>query len=220
MKIAFCTYADNNYKAKQATLHEAVSTMGFDHLFRFDRQWLTQTDFYYTNKFILDQSRGGGYWLWKPYIILQAFEKLAYNDALLYLDSGDTISPGILPFIKNAMAHRDILLTLGDRVNKHYTKRDCFVLMGCDTEDYWNCLQIEAGVILIKKTKQTIELLQEWLSYCSDFRISTDSKNEYELDNFDGFIDHRHDQSVLTNLAVKHALPASNAIRQFAKCNI
>jgi hypothetical protein len=33
---------------------------------------LRETEFYSANRAILDQARGAGYWLWKPYIVLQA----------------------------------------------------------------------------------------------------------------------------------------------------
>ena len=35
----------------------------------------------------------------------------------------------------------------------------------------------------------------------------TDTPNESGLDNFDGYVSHRHDQSVITNLQVKYDLP-------------
>ena len=45
-------------------------------------------DFYTRNKFILDQKRGAGYWLWKPYIIKDAFSTVNDGDYVFYVDSG------------------------------------------------------------------------------------------------------------------------------------
>lgn len=44
-------------------------------------------------KNILQQSRGGGYWIWKSYIIKKKLDKINENDILIYLDAGCTINP-------------------------------------------------------------------------------------------------------------------------------
>jgi hypothetical protein len=38
--------------------------------------------------------------------------------------------------------------------------------------------------------------------------------------NLHGFKDHRHDQSVLTNLAIKHNLNINRLLRNFITCNV
>ena len=44
---------------------------------------------------IFSQKKGAGYWLWKPYIILETLEEIPENDILLYADSGSVIAKPI-----------------------------------------------------------------------------------------------------------------------------
>ena len=84
-----------------------------------------------------------------------------------------------------------------------WTKRDCFVLMDCDTERYWNADQIQATWIAFMVSPETRHLVAEWLRYAGDERVVTDIPNQMGLADFDGFIDHRFDQSILSNLIYK-----------------
>ena len=49
---------------------------------------------------ILNETRGGGYWTWKPYIIMDMLTKLKDNDILVYADSGCTLHPEGIPRLK------------------------------------------------------------------------------------------------------------------------
>jgi hypothetical protein len=84
----------------------------------------------------------------------------------------------------------------------HWTRRDCFVLMTCDSVHYWSHPQVQATFSVWIKTKQSLQFLQEWRTYCMDIRIIGDGPNTCGLPNLPGFVDHRHDQSVLPNLVL------------------
>jgi hypothetical protein len=89
-------------------------------------------------------------------------------------------------------------------LNKTWTKRDCFVLMGCDSAEYWEAEQLMGGFSIFMKNEKNIKFLQEWLHYCCNKFIITDTPNTCGLENLPEFVDHRHDQSVLSILGVKH----------------
>ena len=89
-------------------------------------------------------------------------------------------------------------------LHRDWTKRDCFVLMDCDTSKYHNANQLEAGLIGVKNSPLTFQVITEWLQNCQDENIVTDLPNISGESNFDGFRDHRHDQSILTNLFLKY----------------
>jgi Flp pilus assembly protein TadD len=88
-----------------------------------------------------------------------------------------------------------------------WTKRDCFHYMGCDAQHYWNAPQIQATFSLWCG-KEAMEFVAEWLRWCQDRRCLTDDSNECGLANLPGFRDHRHDQSILTNLCVDRGIEA------------
>lgn len=175
---------------------------------------LKQEDFYSRFRHILDQQRGAGYWLWKPYIIRKELLALNPGDYVVYSDcstyNGEFASI-LRPFAP--------LLELCDSgfggfipgvyiphwgPAKIWTKRDCFVLMDCDSEVYWETCQIQASLSVWKHCDESIGFLTEWLDYCQDERILSDLENTCGLPNFPEFYDHRHDQSVLTLLAHRH----------------
>lgn len=167
------------------------------------------------NKEILDMSVGSGYWLWKPYIILDAMKEIEDNDVVFYIDAGDEIiNIDIINKLKNHMIDLDYIVT--DFSGKRYsqkitTKRDCFILMNCDEEKYHNALQIEAGTLAFKKTKFVEDFLNEWLFYCKNKNILTDIPNIHG-ENLEGFMYHRHDQSIISNLIIKYNMKYDNTI--------
>lgn len=228
MKFHFITFADKNYKQKQEKLVNHVKTFNeYESVLSYDYDWLKQTDFYKQNKFILDKPRGCGYWLWKPYIILDCLQSIPENDCCVYLDCGDVIKEGATNYFEHVLENESCLLLGGGYIQKDWTKRDCFHYMNCDSSVYYDVVQLEAGFQVWKNCQQSIEILEEQIKYGKDYRIITDSPNECGLPNYDGFVDHRHDQSILTNLAVKHSLPVDHPshntykhARSYIICNV
>ena len=209
MKKYLVNYSDKTHKNSQIeNTNSALSIGGFDNVFSFNLQDLGD-EFIFQNKNIMSQPRGAGYWMWKPFVIKKALELINDNDILMYSDSG-------ISFIKNIdeivtiMDNTDeklLLFELDDiHPNKRWTKRDCFVLMGLDNEPYLSQNQLLASYILMRKNKFVIKFIDEWLHYAKDYRVITDSSNECGLPNYLEFVDHRHDQSILTNLSIKYGL--------------
>ena len=92
-------------------------------------------------------------------------------------------------------------LTLKERT---FTKRDAFILMGVDTKFYRDTNQYMAGIQIYKKSDFTVKFIKEWLFYCQDQRIITDDQNTLGKPNYEGFIENRHDQTVLSLLIKKY----------------
>lgn len=157
--------------------------------------WCAQYDY------ILRCKRGGGYWIWKPKIILHALENLGKR--VLYLDASVGWDGDIHQQI-DAMG--DWFTVRSGYAQADWTKRDCFTLMACDEEKYWSAKQLWAGCVLVDTTKEW--LLKLWLSYCENPNIIMDIPNVCGKPNFPNFREHRHDQSILTNLVVAHHLPS------------
>ena len=159
------------------------------------------------NKDILSRKRGNGYWLWKPYFILKTFkEKLIEGDYLIYTDAGilyiDTTYK-IINFLKEQNAEM-WAIQLNDCVEKKYTKRDAFILLGADSPFYTDTNMYMAGIQVYRKSKFTEKFLEELLYYSQDKRIITDEPNILGKQNYEEFIDNRHDQSVFSLLIKKY----------------
>lgn len=221
-KINLLTYSDNNYFELQKTLAENAILSGvFNNVISKKREDLIKTNFYKHNQEILDMPRGAGYWLWKPYFILDELNKMRMNDVLMYVDCGDQLHElnELRHFLKEKTENHDIILTKGAFKNSDWTKRDCFVLMGCDNQAYYDEIQMEAGILVFKNTSSSREIVSKWLTYCCMKAVVTDELNVSGKENIEGFKDHRHDQSVLTNLSIMHNLYSSHEMRKFVTCN-
>ena len=75
------SYADKNFEKEQKFLHR-IHRDGFIH-HPYNREHLEKTKFYQDNKELLDQSKGAGWWLWKPYYILETLKSAETNEFTL-----------------------------------------------------------------------------------------------------------------------------------------
>ena len=60
-----------------------------------------------------------------------------------------------------------------------------------------------AGIQIYKKSNISENFVERLLNYSTDKRIITDDPNTLGLPNYQGFIDNRHDQTVLSLLTKK-----------------
>ena len=72
--------------------------------------------------------------------------------------------------------------------------------MGCDTPEYTDRYQCMGGCFVLQKTEKTVKLIQEWIDFAQNYQIIADTDNTCGLDNYDGFVAHRHDQSIMSIL--------------------
>ena len=226
-KVVLITYANKKYADQQKAIadfvdnHTMNNNMVFDEVISYTPSDM-DPEFVAENKEILSSPRGAGYWLWKPYFILKTLKKLQPNDIVLYMDSGDQFIKESFDRLRESvlatMKNQNILLTKGGFPNRDWTKRDCFVLMGCDSDIYHNAIQVEAGIILATTSWFTITFISEWLSLCKNKELITDSPNA-QGENFASFVDHRHDQSILSLLAIKKDIATSAFMREYINCN-
>ncbi len=208
---------DPHWPDRQKRLHQsALQRGGVDAVIPWNAEKLQETEFARNNHQILSLKRGYGFWLWKPFIILDGLRKIDSGDYLIYHDVGRpkrgdptrgyTLDRDIRPLVDWADANSGIypgVYMPHHGKQKHWTKRDCFILMGCDEEKYWEATQIQATYNVWKNTPEVRAFVKEWLNYCLNPAILTDQENTRGLENFPGFKEHRHDQSVLTNLCIQ-----------------
>ena len=157
-------------------------------------------EYYEKHKEILSQKRGAGYWLWKPYVILKTLKMMQENDILLYLDSSSVLKEGVYKLLETAKTH-EITVFPNFHKNRGYLKRDILAKILNDNPSILDQTNIEGNIILLRNTAKTREFIEEWLKYCEDPDLITDSpsKNEYP-----DFKDNRHDQAILTALYYKN----------------
>lgn len=164
------------------------------------------------NSYILDKGRGNGYWLWKPYFLNKTLvEKLDYGDFLIYSDAAILyvdLAQKLVDFLNEKKL--DMYLHRLPHLEKVYTKRDAFILLGVDAPFYAETGQFNAAFQIYRKTKFTEFFLGEYVYYAQDKRIITDDENVMGVSNYEGFRDHRHDQSILSLLTKKYGQVNAN----------
>lgn len=202
------SYATVLYRESRGRLFRSAFNAGVEECWGFSSWHLYISGYYLRHHRILAQRRGSGYWLWKPFILLRAMEKAQEGDVVLYLDSDFVVTSSLTPLFDLASNEQPVILFRNHgRLNRCWTKRDCFVLMGCDSSPYHESEQVNGAPVLLFNCKASRAFVAEWLSWCEDERILTDMQNVCGMPNLEGFREHRHDQSVLSLLAVKHKVP-------------
>jgi hypothetical protein len=156
------------------------------------------------HKFVTQNSRGCGYWLWKPYIIKKSMEKMNEGDILLYLDCGCEVDPlrnsDMLKCIEKVKT--DKLLGTLTYMERDWNKMDLVEKIG--SPEYLDTPQHAAGVILFLVCEETKTLVNEWYTLACDYHNIDDSPSV--LKNLECFQEHRHDQSIFSLLTKKYNL--------------
>lgn len=215
MKV-LVNYADESFRSRQLLNSQSgLAVGGFDEAWSFGPQDI-DAEFARRTQRILSQRRGAGFWLWKPYFVLRALERLSEGDYLFYADSGSVFLDSVDRLIEvSTTADQDLLCFELEHPERTWTKRDAFVLLDCDHPRYAESKQRLASFSLWKKSAETVSVAEQWLKASQDERLITDSPNEMGLPNWEGFQDHRHDQSVFSLLTKRAGLPAFRDPSQF-----
>ena len=156
-------------------------------------------------QFIEDNSRGYGYWVWKPYIIMKSLGAMNEDDILIYMDSGCTINaygkPRLQEYIDIIKKSEYGILSFHMKhlPEKNYTKKKLFEFLQTNSEDK-ELGQCMATVILMKKNDHSTKIINEWYRLASlPYLINDECENEATC-----FISHRHDQSIYSLLVKKY----------------
>ncbi len=156
---------------------------------------------------IFNAPRGGGYWVWKPYIILNTLKNTKEGDIIFYCDSGALFIKDLKPIFDICQNKQDIVCFSVGLREAHYSKRDAFILMDCDTNGFENTFQRLSGYICVKNTKYSKQFFHQFLKFNLDNRIVSDEENVLGVNNYEDFIENRHDQTIFSLLSKKYNIP-------------
>lgn len=161
--------------------------------------------------------RGYGFWRWKPHLVLEALQVAATrSEGVIYLDAGCelNIHPAALDRLSDyfhmAAGDHPVAMRL-DATLATWCKREVLDYFGIPHQDALSTPMIEAGVLVLAPTSKTLELMRQWRYYANAldgflFNDDFDPMNQYPQ-----FMDHRHDQAVLSclmHLAGERGIPS------------
>ena len=210
-RLVLLSYADATFRDAQRRLCESARAVGgFDDIRSAGPADLDRA-FRKRHRSVLRHFRGGGYWVWKPHLILRELVGLRDGDFLLYCDAGSRLVAPVNPLVEAAVQTGQWLTPFQLNVTskeRHWTKRDAFLLLGCDSLRYAETPQRMGGFSLWRRCEESMAFCREWLRWVGHPLALTDLGNRLGEPNHGGFVEHRHDQSLFSLLTKRHGLAA------------
>ena len=193
-------------QAKQTQLFDLVEFFTIENLKKDPVFWNKH------QRFIINNKRGFGYWLWKSYIVKKKMEQMKDGDILLYLDCGCEIDvkqkSKLETFFKQVKKDKIVGTMCGTEKNGHlerdWTKMDLFLKLNMNKPEYTNTVQRQGGTNMFYICDETRKIVNEWYNISCDYHLIDDSKSVNK--NYPTFQEHRHDQSIFSLLTKKYKL--------------
>jgi len=202
-KIVFFSYGSERYRvALKRILKEAEKTRAFDEVIGFGPDDIDPV-FYNDHADVLDATRGGGFWLWKPYFLNRMFSNMSKGDVVMYADAGCEFIDSPQIYIDLARRHGFVGFRM-THPHSEYTKGDIFEALNMDMGIYGNEGQIIGTTWLFQKNSLNERFASDWLRFSQDVQLITDSPSK--ATNHPNFIANRHDQSIFGLLVLKFNL--------------
>lgn len=207
--LRLITYGNNlYYDSKKRLIEEAIKFNVFDTVKDFGFEDLSDS---FVQKYIkvLEQNRGGGYWIWKLDVIEQSLKNMIDGQILIYLDAGCSFNlkgkkrfNEYIELLKKSKY--DILsFQMQKEIEKEYTTKEIFNCLNVDIDGKEaNSGQFLGGVLIMKKGKHLRLLLDKyWEVLNKNMYLFTDKYNKNQEKYFK---DNRHDQSVFSLIRKKY----------------
>jgi hypothetical protein len=201
-KMYFLTYNDDsgNYDKDIQKLVDSVKKYSYCEIIVFHKKDINPY-FIQNNQNIFNHSKGGGYWLWKPYIIKETLDKLKEGDILLYIDSKYYFTEPFKNLFTNKM-HQDIIIWKNKPNEPHYVLKQWCKMEVIQKYNMYHATFMDnyeicwGGAMILRKSNNIKSLISRWLDICCNENNITDKESSFP--NSSDFIDHRHDQSLLS----------------------
>ncbi len=221
MASVFITYADERFKVSaDRIVRQARKSKRFDKVIKYTPKDLPE---YVKASPLFAETRGGGCWCWKPYVIWDALRNCEVGDVVYYADAGCSIvadSPEWDEFYSYLQSYSAIYFQYRkdypypgwdrycgsdckDRtVIKHWMKPSVIeYFKQYKVSDLFEFSSIWAGFIIIKKTESFSIILDEWRRitlYHPELVALPFGSDLVDLPH--SYCEHRHDQSILSPL--------------------
>lgn len=165
---------------------------------------------------LMQYSRGGGYWLWKPWLIQKTLCEHQPGDIIVYADAGSTLrkSPEWNRLFKLMELYDTLCFQYAETVPefahwgnastkiKYWTKKSALTFLDEYFHDnaYRENCKVMGGLLFMKNPDNS--LLRQWFNITINHpELIVDPTEEEMKDQEPGFAYHKHEQSFLTALA-------------------
>ena len=204
MDTHFITYGNDVFRNSRSRIAEEARNLGiYKSVTSLSPELLPNNFRTKHNDILTTQARGGGYWIWKPFVVYQKLLEVNTGDVVQWTDAGCSLNPkgidnmnkyiDICANSKNGLLGFDI-----GHLEKTWTKQDLFTLLNADK--FKDTQQVITTYFFVKKTNYNVELFKHYseIAIKDNYHFINDSPSN--LPNDTSFKEHRHDQSILSLL--------------------
>lgn len=148
-------------------------------------------------------TKGDGLWSWKIAVLWKAFSNLEPGETLLYLDAGSTLNTStaasrrrLVDYLSMAREHGQLFFSQPSNPELAWTKNSLRKFN--NSEIVWSTPQLLGGILFLNKQPATQRILNRAVE------IALDADGSSFLDPVESdlqspsFIEHRHDQSIIS----------------------
>ncbi len=204
--VVMLSYADGHpvFFKNQNALDVSAINRGIDAIHTYRRHHMEAT-FYQQHKGILEQKRGAGYWLWKPYFILKTMAMYPEGALILYADSGVILTQPLTKILEELKTHDRVFVGQGKPVPlRRHLKKEAQIALDIDhNETILSAQNLWAFFMAFRNTAENRAFVKKWLDLCTQQNLLTDAPFEKDKQESD-FEFHQHDQSLLSVVAAQH----------------
>lgn len=227
MKKIFITYGDERFKQALNRINKEANQLGiFDKIILYTPKDLPP---YINASPLMAFQKGGGFWIWKPYLILKTLQEQKNDAIVIYVDAGCTLGVSKQwEFYFQKMTEYDTIVfkyqnnfdygwsemfNCNSVAIKHWTKKNTLHYFDVlfENSEWRNYEKIMGGFIIAKKVNNII--INEWLkiSLLHPELIIDPFGNEIN-NQYSFYTAHRHDQSILTPLVYHYSKTNSDIL--------
>lgn len=154
----------------------------------------------------INEERGAGLYIWKPFIIWQQMLEMKDGEILIYSDAGQEFVSDIKPVVD--CMDEDIMFFSNGWPHIDWCKADVFHLINPGwfpnaAEKYKDQKQVQASLIFFKVNQKTKDFVKDWMLFLLMPGVGDNSPSV--ISNYPTFQETRWDQSVLCCLQIRHS---------------
>lgn len=151
--------------------------------------------------------RGFGYWIWKSFLLHEMMKIYPDGTILVYLDAGAHLKKEVEPLYSLFTNGITRLFVENTHDNTSYTKCEpIHGILGKDMIDkFYKSKQLDASFICLVNNETNRQFVSSWFDLCKKYSYISDF-NSIGCQELSTFIEHRHDQSLLSLLVFQDSL--------------
>ena len=158
------------------------------------------------NAGVNNATRGAGWWRWKPYYLLRELQAVPHGDVLVHTDYDLQLSkhPSGLWCLGQNEPRGIVTFHFPCLTDRAWTKAEVATALGASPA-MLDTSTLYAGLLVLRRTPAAEAFLQEWLGLTLRGELATDALAPGVVQD-PTFVEHRHDQSLLSLLAKRRGI--------------